>query len=901
MLDRIPKGLLDNLGFRRYLLFRCRHSNRIRSAVIEKCKHDILFWINCFCIAKGTLVVTDRGNVPIEEVTSDDLVWDGNQWVSQEGALCRGHKSVIFEYGIYLTPDHKVWTTHGWKQASERFDRATIRLPDGYSPVGFLSQYNEGRMALRVRLRGREHSGRVEFTIGEEQGMREAQLKANHARDVKASYLCGLAEHVGQMHESKDSCLLQVRRPGDLRLREMEEVRKLFAGHGNRSRWDDCGADRQQRQLRAWQLSLGNTERAGQQYSPERGDSDVHGSVEYSRSGQGCRRDVQGHTSQDGVWKKGRSVDCKEETGTTVYDLINCGPRRAFTVIDCHGDPLLVHNCFTYDFRLPEAMIPFITYPFQDRAILHIKECIRQQKPLVMRKSRDMGASWISVLTMDHEATFGQNRRFVMMSYAQDMVDKSGSPKSLFWKLDKNQEFLPEFIKPEIKSRLLGREYVSSGGTVDGVSTTERSTLGDRATAVFVDELSKYDPEDADALLSNVPDVSNCVIYNFTRNTTLGKSHPSYLLVDKAERGEIESEVMYWTEHPKKSKGLYRVNKGAGTYEVIDKQYSFPPKYPFQTDDVFEWHSVWFDRERRRRMNDRHVKEQLELDDDSSSYTVFDMNLIDAYILKHCRPPEMEGEIEYDQYGECPVFVPRRGGLIKLWMSLDSNNNPPPGKYVEGADISLGKGRTPSCLSAANKETGQKVLEFCTANMKPEKFAITCVAISNWLYKAKLCWEKQGPGEIFGDEVKRLKYQNVYVPDKAQSRGAVVPGWQPTPDAKGDLLARYRGSLADLTFLNHSKPAMEETAQWVDTDNGPKHQETMAKLDDPSGATRNHGDRVIADALCNLMMGDVKYNKQKDAPKAVRGTLEYEFLQDKKAERGRGLLYPNHEGVGRWR
>ena len=28
-----------------------------------------------------------------------------------------------------------------------------------------------------------------------------------------------------------------------------------------------------------------------------------------------------------------------------VYDLLNCGPRRAFTVIDNHGLPLLIHNC----------------------------------------------------------------------------------------------------------------------------------------------------------------------------------------------------------------------------------------------------------------------------------------------------------------------------------------------------------------------------------------------------------------------------------------------------------------------------------------------------------------------------------------------------------------------------
>lgn len=37
------------------------------------------------CIAEGQLVLTDQGEVPIQEVTEDMKVWDGEEWVPHDG------------------------------------------------------------------------------------------------------------------------------------------------------------------------------------------------------------------------------------------------------------------------------------------------------------------------------------------------------------------------------------------------------------------------------------------------------------------------------------------------------------------------------------------------------------------------------------------------------------------------------------------------------------------------------------------------------------------------------------------------------------------------------------------------------------------------------------------------
>ena len=61
------------------------------------------------CIAEGELVLTDRGLVPIQNVTLSHRVWDGREWVTHDGVVCRGEKEVVTYGGLTATPDHMVF------------------------------------------------------------------------------------------------------------------------------------------------------------------------------------------------------------------------------------------------------------------------------------------------------------------------------------------------------------------------------------------------------------------------------------------------------------------------------------------------------------------------------------------------------------------------------------------------------------------------------------------------------------------------------------------------------------------------------------------------------------------------------------------------------------------------
>ena len=61
------------------------------------------------CIAEGQLVLTDKGLVPIENVTTDMKIWDGEEWVQHDGVVYRGEREVITYEGLTATIDHLVW------------------------------------------------------------------------------------------------------------------------------------------------------------------------------------------------------------------------------------------------------------------------------------------------------------------------------------------------------------------------------------------------------------------------------------------------------------------------------------------------------------------------------------------------------------------------------------------------------------------------------------------------------------------------------------------------------------------------------------------------------------------------------------------------------------------------
>lgn len=63
------------------------------------------------CLSGDTLVLTQRGYVEVCNITLDDLLWDGVEWVAHEGVVCTGVKQTLDQYGDQFTEDHELFTS----------------------------------------------------------------------------------------------------------------------------------------------------------------------------------------------------------------------------------------------------------------------------------------------------------------------------------------------------------------------------------------------------------------------------------------------------------------------------------------------------------------------------------------------------------------------------------------------------------------------------------------------------------------------------------------------------------------------------------------------------------------------------------------------------------------------
>lgn len=71
------------------------------------------------CFPPDTQVLTDRGYISIMDVTKQDKLWDGVQWVKHQGVILKGKRSVIEVDGVRMTPTHPVYIGDFWREAKE--------------------------------------------------------------------------------------------------------------------------------------------------------------------------------------------------------------------------------------------------------------------------------------------------------------------------------------------------------------------------------------------------------------------------------------------------------------------------------------------------------------------------------------------------------------------------------------------------------------------------------------------------------------------------------------------------------------------------------------------------------------------------------------------------------------
>ena len=547
---------------------------------------------------------------------------------------------------------------------------------------------------------------------------------------------------------------------------------------------------------------------------------------------------------------------------------------RASLLAMCEQDILFWVNLFvfTYDQRVFPTLLPFTTFTFQDIGLLKILDAIRTGYDLLIKKSRDEGASWLLCVAFVYDFMFRSDRSFLLGSRKEELVDKRGNPKSLFWKIDRILENLPAWMQPVTTRTALSIVNEENGSVIVGESTNPDFGRGDRHTAVGLDEFASV-PE-AYAVLEATRDTAPCRIFN---STPKGAGNAFAELHDKGDVAVVE---FRWEDDPRKNPGMYR--SSGGRLEIVDEGYSFPADYKFVLDGLVR--SPWFDNECGRAVHFSEIRQEVMRDFLASDAPFFEAATLEEVVGRDCRPPLRVGVLDYEDDGAQPLrFREDPTGPFRLWFIPGLDGSPPrQHRYVIGVDVAEGTGATMSVVSVWDRVTREKVAQWMGSQVMPHELAPMVAAVGRWFCgsdkggEAYLVWEAPGPGRTFGRVLLERDYKHIYYHKRKEKEIApapsLVPGFWPTKDNKRDLLGNYRRLLAQALVINRDEDAVRECRQIKFFPDGTiDHARSRNKLD-PSAARENHADIVMADALACMLLGDVT-KPEPDDPEAPTGSF----------------------------
>ena len=310
------------------------------------------------CIAEGSLVLTDKGCIPIERVTPAMLLWDGCDWVKHEGVVFRGEREVMEYEGLRATSDHLVWVAG---------ESEPIQFGNAAACCAHLVQTGDGRKAVWL---GENHwSGKTLVA------KLEPLLCSNKVHWVREHPMAGLPKHsewkikrvpalfskaanTEVVTKALDSCEKSLRKSKRQRLFKIRctwysfqfpfRVASWNMGFKELSKCEEGARTRPHRQqwkLRAWQLKICSPDT-----QPGQPSANSHPFLHSSRMAlwsSGRNANVKPGNNSGGYpsFSRGSSRKEKEELAhnlskARLYDIRNAGPRHRYTV-----SGKLVHNC----------------------------------------------------------------------------------------------------------------------------------------------------------------------------------------------------------------------------------------------------------------------------------------------------------------------------------------------------------------------------------------------------------------------------------------------------------------------------------------------------------------------------------------------------------------------------
>lgn len=199
--------------------------------------------------------------------------------------------------------------------------------------------------------------------------------------------------------------------------------------------------------------------------------------------------------------------------------------------------------------KLP-AVMPFILFPRQREWIEWVIDHWLRGEPGLTEKSRDMGISWLAVSLAATLCIFNEGFQAGFGSRKEEYVDKSDSPKSLFWKARQFVQNLPREFRAGFTTSHLRLSFSDTQSHMTG-EAGDNIGRGDRQSIYFVDESAHL--ERPQLIEQSLSATTNCRIDISSAN---GMANP---FAQKRHGGKIDVFTFHWRDDPRKDEEWYQV------------------------------------------------------------------------------------------------------------------------------------------------------------------------------------------------------------------------------------------------------------------------------------------------------------------------------------------------------
>lgn len=569
----------------------------------------------------------------------------------------------------------------------------------------------------------------------------------------------------------------------------------------------------------------------------------------------------------------------------------------------CARSPLFYINAFVWITRqniiasdgsqrgitTEESVLPLVTWVVQDELVGRMIESIENGRSLMIDKSREMGATFLSVAVFDWFWRFRPGVVLGEMSRKALLVDDLDNPYSLFSRHDLIHRMLPPWMRPKRTRKRNLIVNLENGSSLVGEPTTGDVGQAGRAIAYFIDEAARID--NLRAVDASLSDTTSCKIIN---STAQGPTQFSKMLAE----GRYPVFQLHWSRHPEKGRGRYM------------------GEHPHKRTRAIR--SPWYDKQVASR-SEKDTAMNLDMDHASAGTQFFSQSAVIRQKQEHGRKPTRQGFIRMtrnhwssDLREVCRRrdaslidFNETRKGEWSIFCPLMEDSRgmlrpPQDATYVIGCDVSVGVGSSESCIYVIDHETGEQVAEFASANVSPDELAQFAVLAGVWFGGrgdvAMIGWEANGVGQRFARELVRVlgypRYLRMFKDDKVAPDTTSRLGWVSTNESKIDMLGALDKAISDDTHRCHSLTTLGQFEEYVWFEGrfgvgpGVMEQET-------ADARATHGDRVIAAGVAEFTRQFVP-RPRSQARHAVAGTPS-EVIAQLDAKR------PERERRAQWR